>query len=206
MFLGAEKHKYWQAVFILMHCKTFIVLPDKHDTAEIREWLQRDPERAMEYLFSTYFPMLCRVVYRIIPVPETAEDIVQDVFYELWRKRKQLTFSSSVAGYLKRSAINKSLNYVRDHKHHLLETPLKPIHSPAPSVPQQLAADELQKRIEEEIDRLPERCRVIFVLSRFEDMSYQEIADKLGISRKTVENQVSKALRTLRERLGPLLI
>lgn len=158
----------------------------------------------MAYLFPVYFPLLCRVVYRIIPVPETAEDIAQEVFYELWRKRKQITFASSVEGYLKRSAVNKSLNYVRDHKHHLMDTPLKHLHSNAPSIPQQLAADELQKQIDDEINQLPERCRVIFVLSRFEDMSYQEIADKLGISRKTVENQVSKALRILRDRLGPI--
>lgn len=159
----------------------------------------------MAYLFPTYFPLLCRVVYRIIPVAETAEDIAQEVFYELWRKRKEIQFSTSVRAYLTRSAVNKSLNYVRDHQHHLMDTPLRPTSTNTPSVPQQLAADELQERIDREINQLPERCRVIFVLSRFEDMSYQEIADKLGISRKTVENQVSKALRILRERLGQWL-
>ena len=158
----------------------------------------------MGYLFPTYFPMLCQVVYRIIPVAQTAEDIAQEVFYELWRKRKQIAFSTSVEAYLKRSAVNKSLNYVRDHKHHFLDKPLRSLPTDTPSISQQIAAEELQKRIDEEIDRLPERCRVIFVLSRFEDMSYQEIADKLGISRKTVEHQVSKALRLLRDRLGPL--
>lgn len=159
----------------------------------------------MSILFRQYFPVLCRVVFRIIPVQQTAEDLAQEVFYELWRKRDRIVFTTSVAAYLKRAALHKSLNYVRDQKHHLLDTPLRPVASQHPSVPQQLEADELQKYIDRAIDQLPERCRLIFVLSRFEDMSYQEIADKLGISRKTVENQVGKALRLLREQLEPLL-
>ena len=70
---------------------------------------------------------------------------------------------------------------------------------------QTLMADDLQVEIDQAIDSLPEKCRLVFVLSRFEDMTYQEIADQLGISIKTVENQISKALKSLRSALSPYL-
>jgi RNA polymerase sigma-70 factor (ECF subfamily) len=73
------------------------------------------------------------------------------------------------------------------------------------SATEQMEADELQEQINQAIDGLPERCRMIFLLSRFEDMSYKEIAQKLDISVKTVENQISKALKVLRDVLGPFL-
>ena len=180
-------------------------MPDSTDPTNWTQKLRDNPAEAIDQLFREHYRFLCLAVYRIIPDRDTAEDLVQDVFVELWRKHRQLTVQQSMRAYLKRSAVNKALNYIRDRKIHLVDTPLNPIPALQPPVVQQLAAEELQQYIDAAIDRLPERCRLVFVLSRFEEMSYKEISDKLGISVKTVENQVSKALRLLRDQLGPYL-
>lgn len=177
-----------------------------HTDASLRALFRSAPEEAIEILFREYYTELCRAVIRIIPDPEIAEDIAQDVFFELWRKREVLDVQLSFGAYLRRAARNKALNYIRDQK-------IKP--EPEDQLPnrdeQQVDANhrlqlqDLQQAIDRAIDTLPDRCREVFVLSRFEDMSYQEIADQLGISIKTVENQISKALRLLRNSLGPHL-
>lgn len=134
------------------------------------------------------------------------EDIAQDVFYELWKKRARLTIKTSLKAYLRRAAMNKALNFIRDQKIKFDdEEKQAPLESKIPSINQKLEAAELQQLIDQVIDDLPERCRVVFVLSRFEEMSYNEIAKQLDISSKTVENQISKALKILRVRLGDYL-
>lgn len=143
---------------------------------------------------------------RIIPDPGIAEDIAQDVFYELWRKRDVLNVNSSFGAYLRRAARNKSLNYIRDRKIKPESEDKIPHRSEGQTdANRKLEVQDLQNSIDRAVGDLPDRCREVFSLSRFEDMSYQEIADKLGISIKTVENQISKALRLLREALGPHL-
>jgi len=156
-------------------------------------------ESAIDLVFRKYYTFLCRSVYRIISDTQITEDLAQEVFYELWKKRAQIKISSSLKAYLKRAALNKALNYIRDQKIDFRNAPEKEgLMSKDASVVQELAADNLQQQIDEAIDSLPERCRLVFVLSRFEEMSYQQIADQLGISIKTVENQISKALKSLR--------
>lgn len=107
--------------------------------------------------------------------------------------------------YLKRAAVNRTLNFIRDNKITFEgEEELPILKGKITGASAKMEADELQEMINRAIDGLPERCRMIFLLSRFEDMSYNEIAQKLDISVKTVENQISKALKILREVLGPL--
>lgn len=173
----------------------------------LRELFRRHPEQAIEMLFREYYSEICRAVLRVIPDPLIAEDIAQEVFFELWRKRDSLQITSSFSAYLRRAARNRSLNYIRDHKFKpegeekiLLATDLQIDGN------RQLEMQDLQHAIDQAILQLPERCRLVFSLSRFEEMPYQEIADQLGISVKTVENQISKALRLLREALGPHLL
>ena len=172
---------------------------------ELLELLEKDDELAISLIFRTYYRYLCRVAYRIIPDSNTAEDLSQEVFFELWRRKGQLQAVTSLKAYLRRAAVNRALNFIRDQKVKFADEQPQPLQSGGANAGQQMEADELQQRIDEAIDRLPERCRIVFVLSRFEDMSYQQIADALDISVKTVENQISKALRQLRESLGPFL-
>ncbi|HFC01018.1 MAG TPA: RNA polymerase sigma-70 factor [Phaeodactylibacter sp.] len=169
---------------------------------ELISSLQNGKEQAMDILFRRHYSSICRAVYRILKDNNLSEDIAQEVFLGLWKKRENLNITSSVQAYLKRAAINKSLNYIRDQRIKLndeVEMPL--LSNNQSSTQQQLEADDLQKIINQTIDNLPKRCRVIFVLSRFEEMSYKEIATELNISIKTVENQISKALKILRTAL-----
>lgn len=169
--------------------------------------LAKRPEQALELLFRTYYAYLCRVAYRLLPDEGLAEDLVQEVFYEVWRRRNRLSITTSLRAYLRRATVNKTLNHIRDHGKKMLELEEGDLlEEETPSVVQQLEASELQERIDRAVDQLPERCRIVFVLSRFEERSYQEIADDLGISVKTVENQISKALRLLRQALDQFLL
>lgn len=173
---------------------------------EILQLLPVNGDKAMELLFKKYYTFLCRVLIRVIPDENTAEDLAQDVFLDVWRKRDTINISISLKAYLRRAARNKALNYIRDRKIRFEDDENQPeIESNAVSANHLLEAEELQQLINRSIDQLPERCRLVFTLSRYEDMTYQEIADELTISIKTVENQISKALKLLRGALGRYL-
>lgn len=167
--------------------------------------MQTDDEKAIELLFRQYYQYVCKSVVRIISEENVAEDLAQEIFFEIWKRRQEIQITS-VKAYLRRAATNKALNYVRDKKIHFdEEDEIDKLETPTIGVQKLLETAELQELIDQSIDTLPERCRLVFVLSRFEELSYQEIADKLDISIKTVENQISKALKLLREKLGDYL-
>ncbi len=160
----------------------------------------------MEAIFHRHYSMVCKTVYRIVPEPETAEDLAQEVFLELWRRRESLQISTSPVAYLRRAAVNKALNYLRDHKiARADDTELPLLPDAQPGMQSQLEAVELQRLVDQYIEELPEKCRLVFILSRFESLSHAEIAEQLQISVKTVENQMTKALRFLRQALAPYL-
>jgi RNA polymerase sigma-70 factor (ECF subfamily) len=170
--------------------------------------LNNGEEWALDNLFRAHYTYLCQAVFRVIGDRNLAEDLVQEVFYELWRKRATLTIQQSLRAYLKRAAVNRTLNYIRDQRLIVDDESALPydLASEQVGVVQQLEADELQEQIEAAISELPERCRLVFGLSRFEEMSNKEIAAHLDISVKTVENQMTKALRMLRKKLTPHLL
>lgn len=145
------------------------------------------------------------MVYRVTPDEHLAQDLVQEVLYELWRKRDQLNISTSLRAYLKRAVLNRTLNHLRDNRKWSTEERMPELADQEFDPTENMRAEELQKRVDAAIDELPERCRMVFVLSRYEELSYRDIATELGIAEKTVENQVSKALKYLRERLQPFL-
>jgi len=132
------------------------------------------------------------------------EDIAQEIFTELWIKRDQLHIHTSVPAYLRRMAVTRSLNYIRDSKRHAWEeleatTEFDPVFAgyQADAI-QHMEAAELKLALDAAIEALPEKCRMVFQLNRQEEMSYAEVAKQLGISVKTVENQIGKALKLLR--------
>lgn len=183
-------------------------MPKKEHTQYQDEDLVRlfkvDPDRALGYMFDRYYQEVCRHIYRIIPVREITEDIAQSIYMELWRKRRDLDIRTSVGAYLHRMAVSRSLNYIRDHKRfqHGKEDEMASFQDRGPGPLQEMIDSELQSVINAAIESLPERCRLVFVLSRFEEMSYREIGEALDISVKTVENQISKALQILRSTLS----
>ena len=191
---------------ILDSYKIKFLLRPKLTDQELKALMQRDGDQAIDQLFRMYYAYLCQAVYKILGDPSLVEDLVQDVFFEVWRKRDKLQINISIKAYLRRAAVNKALNFIRDQKIKFEDEERAPEQeSKINNAVQKLEADELQGQIDKAIDRLPSRCRVVFVLSRYEEMSYQEIADHLEISIKTVENQISKALRILRQALNSYL-
>lgn len=183
-----------------------VPLPSDNQDFELLKRIRQNDEQAMAQLFRLYYGQVCKAINRVISDTHVVEDLAQDVFYDLWRRRDALEINTSIKAYLKRAGVNKTLNYIRDRKIKWDDEDKLPfMASREPDATQVLQGEDLKKKIDESINQLPERCRLVFSLSRFEDMSYQQIADELDISIKTVENQMSKALKYLRESLGPYL-
>ncbi|WP_235295923.1 RNA polymerase sigma-70 factor [Portibacter marinus] len=173
---------------------------------ELVAFLNDSDDGAIEKIFKQYYSYICSAVYKIIPDPNLTEDLAQDVFYELWRKREKIQITSSLKAYLKRAAINKALNYIRSKKMKFdNDDDDAVVNISVRSSEKSLEAMELQEIINDAIDTLPEKCRIVFMMSRFEEMSYKEIAAALEISIKTVENQISKALKILKIAVNPYL-
>jgi len=163
-------------------------------------------EKAIELLFNKYYKYLCACVYKLIKDSNTAEDIVQEVFMELWKKREKLNINISIKAYMRRASINKTLNHIRAKKVNFEdESELLIVPSGGSSSQENIEGMELKTHISKAIDQLPDKCRIIFAMSRYEEMTYKEIAASLDISVKTVENQISKALKLLKAELKPYL-
>ncbi len=137
-----------------------------------------------------------------------AKEIVQVSFINLWEKRQSIDISKSVKSYLTTSIRNKCLNYLRDTKKFDTDIILSDVLFQEVNFEQgdKLIEKELNNKITKAIDELPEKCKEIFQLNRFENLKYKEIANKLDISVKTVETQMSKALKHLREKLKDYLV
>jgi RNA polymerase sigma-70 factor (ECF subfamily) len=124
---------------------------------------------------------------------------VQEVILELWNKKDSLEVNTSLFAYLKRSVYNRSLNFIKSRaKIASDEQPLLLMKDKEDSIEEELYGSEMASKLNKVIESLPEKCRHVFALSRFEEKTYNEIAEMLDISSKTVENQISKALKILR--------
>jgi RNA polymerase sigma-70 factor, ECF subfamily len=163
--------------------------------------------KSIEDLYKSNHKMLCNSVNKIVNNREAAEDIVQEVFIKLWRKRNELKVDTTLKGYVFKSAINAALNYLESHKVLAGHKELSPEISESyeEGAMQELEDKELELKIKDAIDRLPARCKTIFILSRYEDMKYKDIALQLDLSLKTIENQMGIALEKLRNDLKPYL-
>lgn len=160
-----------------------------------------------DFIFHYYYSGLCAFAERITGNQFAAEDIVQDLFVTLWIKSDQVEISSSLKNYLFTAVKNRSMDFL---KHDKKKTQLKTTSDKLQNYNENLsvfwlAESELEALVEKSLNKLPPRCREIIVLSRFEGLKNQEIADKLGISKRTVELQISNALKHLRTDLKPFL-
>lgn len=167
--------------------------------SQILDNLKDNPESSLRNLYKTYYSFVCSVVYKMTGDASQAEDIAQEVFVEVWSRKDTLDVNTSLRGYLRKVAVNKTLNHIRKKKMDF-EQEDAVLHIPSNENSSQkiLEAQDLQGIINQAIDALPEKCRIVFAMSRFEELSYREISEKLSISIKTVENQVSKALKLVR--------
>ncbi len=153
-----------------------------------------------EKLFHQFYAGLCGYADSLVRKPEVAEEVVQDVFYNIWKNRESLQIQRSLQSYLYRSVYNNSMMYLRKMKRERFiedgSTLEQVVDSPDPS--QQLLLNEVSELVSDTLDRLPERAREIFRLNRQEGLKYKEIAERLSISVKTVESNMGKALKALR--------
>lgn len=156
-----------------------------------------------ESLFRSSYVSLVRYAKTLIKDHDDAEEIVQDLFYRLWQDKEKIIIESSLNGYLFRSVHNRCLHYIEHKKvveKHSEEMSFGETESPEnPS--DLLHYKELQARIAGILERLPEKCGKIFCMSRFEGLKYNEIAEKMRISIKTVESNMGRALKEFRKEL-----
>ncbi len=156
-----------------------------------------------EKLFFKHYEGLCKKAAHIIGDTDIAKDIVQDVFMRIWRRRTTLNITDSYDAYLYKSCINQSLNYLKSNARktrrdtYFQEARQKQAEKSRESE-ERIYRQELDQKIDEVINRMPPVCREVFLLSRYEEMSYREIAQHLNISVNTVEKHIGKALRLLR--------
>ncbi|MEM8586393.1 MAG: RNA polymerase sigma-70 factor [Bacteroidota bacterium] len=168
--------------------------------------LRSDDREAFKQLFANNYQDVCRVIHRYIVDPGISEDLAQEVFIRLWNKRHDISIETNLPAYLRRMGVNEALAYLR--KKTRFKADELPLHLPgktAASADEQSDLHELQDRIAQALEKLPPRCRLVFELSRYEDLSNREIAEQLQLSIKTIENQMTKALKMLRSELADYL-
>lgn len=173
--------------------------------AELVALLAEGDKLAYAEIFFRYNKLLYSHAYNKLREREDAKDIVSEVFYALWAKREQSLPEHNLIGYLFVAVRYKIADFLsrKQVRHHYIQSLQNFI-----DVPQQVNTDhlirekQLKEIIEEEISALPPRMQEIFRMSRFEQMSHKEIAEKLSLSEQTVKDQVKKALRILRIKLG----
>lgn len=167
---------------------------------EIKEKKIFSTTSEFELIFKELYKPLVRYCCTIITDRQDAEDIVQHVFVALWQKVESIEINTSIKSYLYKMVHNTSLNRLKHNQVKLKYQELANT-SHLNIVYQENEGTELKKQIELSLEKLPEQCRKIFMMSRFEGLKYQQIADTLGLSIKTIENQMGKALKIMRENL-----
>ena len=168
--------------------------------------LQNSDETVLKELFNLHYLNVCGAISRFIRDTNLVEDLAQEVFIRFWEKRHQINITSSIPAYLRRMAINEALVHLRKNKRFQedeLDTNLS--FSADNSGEDQFMHGELQQQVTRAINTLPPKRMAIFQLTRLEVLTYREIAYKLDITIKTVENQMGKALKILRQELGGYL-
>jgi len=171
------------------------------------ELLRSDDEKAFDKLFLKYYVSLCRFVFIYVKDQFASEEIVQELFINLWEQRKKITITTSFTSYLYTAAKNRSLNYLQKGKTRKLHENLTANEkiSEVYVMDDMVTFNEIHLELSKAIEKLPQKCRQIFHLSRTENLSNAEIAKQLGISVKTVENQITIALKKIKTYLSPYL-
>lgn len=166
--------------------------------------IKQDDLQEFEKLFKLFYKPLCHYANKFLRDMDIAEEIVQEFFYNYWKNRQTMNIQISIKSYMYRAIRNNSLKYlehlavVKKYENNYKETNLVEASIDVDS----LELEELNEIIEATLNELPERCSQIFKLSRFEGLKYNEIAEKLSISVKTVEANMGKALQLFRKNLS----
>lgn len=177
-----------------------------HSDQTILERIRTGDEAAFETLFRTHYAALVGFARKFVGDQDDAEELVQELFTKLWEGRQKLQLSAGWRPYLFRAAKNACLNYLKHQKvRELYQKENQDSAAATLETEQRLDQEELRARINAAVRQLPDRCRQAFELSRYEGLKYAEIAEHMGISPRTVEVQIGKALKLLREELKDLV-
>ncbi len=170
---------------------------------DLADRIRSGDQAAFEILFHQYYSRLCVFSNGYVKSLDIARDVVQEVFIKVWDNRENFIITQSLKAYLFMAVRNQSLNFIQEKKQkNRLEERLRKQQELNESVKREdFNKDELSQKIWKLVEELPEKRRAIFILYRKHGLSYSEIADVMKIARKTVENQMGKSLKFLRERL-----
>jgi RNA polymerase sigma-70 factor (ECF subfamily) len=171
---------------------------------DILNRLTRGDKSALQVLFNAYYTDLVRFGIKYIKSPEIAEELVQEVFINIWERHDSLNITSSIKSYLFTSVKYRAFNYLRLQmpKEKLLEN--VEVLDTFANIEDYQVSPELKKEVSKAIDSLPTKCRAILIMSKIDGKSHREIATELGVSEKTIENQITIAFKKLRVALEPI--
>ena len=171
-------------------------------------------EEGFKLIFDTYYPRFLRFAKEYVGDRHEAEDILQNVFVKLWEKRELLSADTNLNAYLLTMVKNRCMDFLNhqkvveryaNHQKTLQQEATFNHYALSKFDPEQMDIEALERLAEKAIAELPEQCRKVFELSRYDELKYKEIAERLGISVKTVETHISNALKILRIRLKDCL-
>lgn len=173
---------------------------------ELIELFRQGDEKSFKTLFYVHYNSLCAYAHSLVKDGDEAEELVQDLFCYIWEKRAQMNIEGSVKAYLTRSVRNRAFNWFRHEKVKSVYAKELPDLTDSNHGIVELEISELEHKLKASLAKLPELSLKIFNMSREESRTYTEIAEKLGISVKTVEAHITKVLKQLRLDLGEYLI
>jgi len=159
--------------------------------------IKQGDNRALDSLFKKYYYSLCRFACYLTNRKDLSEEIVADVFFRIWEKRQEIHVEKNLLAYLFTATRHTSINYMKQEKH-VMEELNEDFIENTPGPEAELLYNELESRITDLINFLPQKRKAIFQLNRFEGFTYNEIAEILSLSAKTVENQMGKAIKQLK--------
>ncbi len=167
-----------------------------------------DKKKEFEEIFRTHYGELCSYAFTFTKDLDDAEEVVQDIFVKLWENKKKINIKTSIKSYLYSSIRNRCLNTI---KHIEIREKYKEFNKQEIELDENLQENEIEKtemeqKVRNLIDNMPEKRRRVFIMSRYNGLKYKEIAEELSISIKTVENQMGKAMKFLRKELTELSV
>jgi len=166
--------------------------------------LQLGDQKAFENIYNAFWESLFAIAYNRLKSREAVEEILQDLFTDLWNRRKNLEIRTSLVAYLHAALKYKILNYYYSQRLRKTYSQDHPQYAQVStnSTQEMLAFKELYATLEVGLEKLPKKCRLIFKMSREEQKSSKEIAEELNISHRTVQTHIHKAIKFLRSELA----
>jgi len=184
---------------------TSTILNMDNDTSAF-ERVKNHDKQAFEMLFKKYYLRLCHFAFQYANSMSDAEELVQELFVSIWENRSTIQISTSFKSYLYQSVKNRGLNTVRNKKRRNAHLQIleKPSEQPS-AADRNIAVKDINERLFNALELLPPKCQRIFQMSRLEGLKHKEIAEKMNIKEKTVENQIGIALRKLKKHFADYL-